>query len=190
MEPPLADLPSTILRLADLANRRATTFAVVPSANENKAIAAHLDLRSLRKLRFAGEIAPVGAADWTLTATLGATVVQDCVVTLDPVTSRIDEVITRTYAAEMEMPQGAEVEMPADDTVEPLPSAVDVALVMIEALSLAVPDFPRAEGADLGDAQFTGPGATPMTDDDAKPFAGLAALRDSLSDTSGGKGEE
>ncbi len=188
MEPPLANLPSTILRLADLANRRATTFVVVPSAEENRQIAAHLDLRSLRKLRFAGEIAPLGDADWTLTATLGASVTQDCVVTLDPVNTRIDEVVTRTYAANLADPDDPEVEMPEDDTVEPLPANVDVAAVMIEALSLSLPAFPRAAGADLGDAQFAEPGVDAMTDDDAKPFAGLAALRDSLTDKSGGKG--
>ncbi len=190
MEPTLADLPSTILRLSDLASRRATTFAIVPSADENSAIAAHLDLRGLRKLRFAGEIAPLGQTDWTLTGTLGATVTQDCVVTLDPVTTRIDEPVTRTYAADLVDPDGAEVEMPEDDTIEPLPTSVDVAAVMIEALSLALPDFPRAEGADLGSAQFAQPGATPMTDDDAKPFAGLAALRDSLTDTPDEDGEK
>ncbi|MEY1555237.1 DUF177 domain-containing protein [Yoonia sp. R2331] len=179
---PLVTLPSTILRLADLTNRRATTFALVPSGDEMRAIAAHLDLRGLRKLRFAGEIAPLGDTDWTLTAQLGATVTQDCVVTLDAVNTRIDTPVTRTYAADLVEPDAAEVEMPEDDTVEPLPATVDVAAVMIEALSLALPDFPRAEGANLGQAQFTEPGSTAMSDDDAKPFAGLAALRDSLAD--------
>lgn len=190
MEPPLAKLPSTILRLSDLANRRATTFAVIPSADENAAIAATLGLRGLRKLRFAGEIAPLGATDWTLTGMLGATVTQDCVVTLDPVTTRIDEDVTRTYAAAFTDPDGAEVEMPEDDTVEPLPATVDVAAIMIEALSLALPPFPRSADADLGQTQFTEPGATAMTDDDAKPFAGLAALRDSLGQNDDPKGEK
>ena len=49
-----------------------------------------------------------------------------------------------------------------------------------EALALALPDFPRAEGVELGPAVFTEPGATPMTDEAAKPLAGLADLRDRL----------
>lgn len=176
----MAKLPTHILRLADLANRRPTTFALVPSAAENAAIAQTLDLRDLRKLRFVGEIAPHGRADWTLTAQLGATVTQDCVITLAPVVTRIEEQVNRTYSADVAMSEDAEAEMPEDDTIEPLPETVDVAAVMIEALSLALPPFPRAEGATLEAAQFAAPGTTPMTDDDAKPFAGLSALRDSL----------
>jgi len=47
-------------------------------------------------------------------------------------------------------------------------------------LSLALPAFPRSADASLGDAQFTAPGQEPMTNEDAKPFAGLGALRDAL----------
>ncbi|MEO0904769.1 MAG: DUF177 domain-containing protein, partial [Pseudomonadota bacterium] len=72
------------------------------------------------------------------------------------------------------------VEMPDDDTVEALPETLDLAAVMTEALSLALPPYPRSEGADLSNAVFAEPGVTPMTDDDAKPFAGLGALRESL----------
>ena len=49
-----------------------------------------------------------------------------------------------------------------------------------EALSLAIPLYPRAEDATLGEAVFTEPGKQAMTDEDAKPFAGLASLRESL----------
>ena len=77
------------------------------------------------------------------------------------------EEITRRYLAEMEMPKAEEVEMPEDDTVEPLPETLDLGVVIAEALALALPPFPRAEGATLGEAVFTEPGATPMTDDAA-----------------------
>jgi len=50
---------------------------------------------------------------------------------------------------------------------------IDPAAVMIEALALAMPLYPRAEGADLGEAVHAEPGVTPMRDADARPFAGL-----------------
>jgi len=123
---------------------------------------------------------PIGQKDWALTAKLGATVVQDCVVTLEPVTTRIDEDVHRQYIADFVVSDAAEVEMDEDDTIEELPSTLDLVAVMIEALSLALPAFPRAPDASLDDAQFTEPGQAPMTDEDAKPFAGLGALRDAL----------
>ena len=78
------------------------------------------------------------------------------------------------------IPDAAEVEMDDDDTIDPLPSAIDLVSVMMEALTLALPAFPRAADASLESTVFTEPGAAPMTDEDAKPFAGLGALRDSL----------
>lgn len=177
----MADLPRSQLRLSDLANRKATPFELVPVAAARAAIAESLGLQGLRKLRFAGEIAPAGARDWALTATLGATVVQPCVITLDPVTTRIDEPVTRNYVAEIPEIDAAEVEMPEDDTIEPLPATLDLAAVMAEALSLALPAFPKSPGADLGEMSVTEPGKTAMTDDDTKPFAGLQSLKDRLS---------
>jgi uncharacterized metal-binding protein YceD (DUF177 family) len=180
MEAALPQLPKSQLRLSDLATRKATTFALVPTSDERKAIAAELGIRGIRKLRFAGSMAPQGRTDWHLQAELGATVVQDCVVTLDPVTTRIDEPLNRAYIAGMEEPEASEVEMTADENSEPLPETLDLAQVMIEALALALPLYPRAANADLGEAVFTAPGVAPMRDEDAKPFAGLESLRESL----------
>ena len=51
---------------------------------------------------------------------------------------------------------------------------------MVEALSLALPLYPKAEGAQLEDTTFAQPGITPMSDEAARPFSGLSALRDKL----------
>ncbi len=180
MDAALAHLPQSQMRLADLATRKPTTFLLTPTADERRAIADALGITGIKKLRFEGELAPQDRKDWALKAELGATVVQDCVVTLDPVTTRIDEPVTRQYVADIPQIEASEVEMLVDETVEDLPETLDIAQVMIEALSLALPTYPRVAGADLSEAVFTQPGATPMSDDDAKPFAGLGALRESL----------
>jgi len=180
MEAHLADLPTSPLRLADLAARKATQFKLMPKPHERAAIAASLGIVGVKKLTFTGEITPVGRTDWELQAKLGATVVQACVATLDPVTTRIDEPVTRIYTADFEEPDENEVEMLVDENVEPLPATIDLAAVMIEALSLALPAYPRSESANLGKAVFTEQGIAPMTDEDAKPFAGLGDLRKAL----------
>ncbi len=170
----------TQLRMADLATRKPTHFQLEPDAAARADLARALGIVEIRKLRFVGEIAPMGRRDWQLKADLGATVVQDCVVTLDPVVTRIDETTARTYSATYEAPEAGEIEMPEDDSVDPVPDVLDLTAVMAEALSLALPSFPRSENAELGSAQFSAEDVTPMTDDDAKPFAGLGALRDQL----------
>ncbi len=176
----MAELPRSILRMADLATGRATDFQLIPNAAERQAVAQTLDIRGIKKLRFSGQLVPVGGKDWRLTADLGVTVVQDCVVTLAPVTTRIDEAVTRTYLAQIPQIESSEVEMAEDDSIEELPATLDLGAVMIEALALALPLYPRSADAQLGEAVFAAPGTTAMTDDDTKPFAGLGALRENL----------
>ncbi|SEP55367.1 YceD family protein [Thalassovita taeanensis] len=179
----MTNLPSHSLRVNDLPQNRPTRFALTPDAAMMAAIATELGLTGLRKLSFRGEIVAEGRRDWRMTARLGATVVQNCVLTLVPVTTRIDENVERRFLAEMPpAPEGEEMEMPEDDTIEPLGPEIDPARVMIEALALALPLYPRAEGATMGEASFTEPGKTALTDADAKPFAGLAALRAKLTE--------
>lgn len=175
----MTDQPLTTLRIADLPrNGRDVTLTLDAAAC--KAIAAALGIVAVKKLRFSARLTPLGQRDWALDADLGATVVQDCVVTLDPVTTRIDETVRRTYLSEMPEPEATEVEMPEDDSAEPLPQTLDLMALVTEALALALPPFPRSAGADLGEAVFTEPGKAAMRDQEARPFAGLAGLRKSL----------
>ncbi|MCV6584083.1 MAG: DUF177 domain-containing protein [Marinibacterium sp.] len=170
----------TALRVADLSPHHPTPFALQPQAPALRAIADELGLLGLRKLRLEGTVEASGKRDWRLRATLGATVVQPCVITLDPVTTRIDVPVERLYLARYVDPDGEEAEMPEDDRIEPLPETLDLDALLIEALALNLPQYPRADGASLGEAVFTEPGETPMRDEDARPFAGLSALRDQL----------
>lgn len=175
---PPASLPRAVIRLDAADGRRPIPVALTPDAGERAAVAAHLGLLALRKLRFEGRLIPEGRRDWRLEAMLGATVVQECVATLDPVTTRIDEAVTRRYLAGMPPPAPGESEMPEDDTAEPLPGTLDLAEVMIEALALALPPFPRAEGAPPLDLEAAPPGSAPIGQEAARrPFA---ALRDVL----------
>ncbi|KIC20772.1 YceD family protein [Leisingera sp. ANG-Vp] len=173
---------STALRVADLPQNSPTAFEIAPGKEELAAIAAELGLTALRKLRFVGAVKARGKRDWQLTGELGATVVQDCVVTLEPVSTRIDEKVSLTYLANFETPEGSEVEMPEDDSTEALGTHIDPGEVMVEALALHLPAYPRKDGAELGEAVYAEPGVAPMRDEDARPFAGLAALRGQLKD--------
>ena len=130
---------------------------------------------------FDGRVVSQGAQDWRLEAHLGATVIQPCIVTLEPVMTRIDATITRQFIRDPDFPdEEAEIEIPDDDSVETLGLWIDPAQVMIEALALEMPDYPRKDAAPLGLMIYTKPGEAPMTDEDARPFAGLSALKDQL----------
>jgi uncharacterized metal-binding protein YceD (DUF177 family) len=159
-----------VLDLRQLRDAGDFAFDVAPTEDEATALARLMGARAVRKMRLRGRLTAV-AGGWRLDARLGATVVQTCVVSLDPVTTRIDQAVRRTW-----LPQAAQNEVVVDpeddDEIEPLGARIDLGLVATEALALALPPYPRKPGASLGPTAMAGrAGETP------KPFAGLAALR-------------
>lgn len=187
MEPkptPDTGTSTQIIRLADLAQRKSHRFSLRPEPDARRALAADLDILGIKKLSFNVELSPAGSRDWDLKGDLGATVVQSCVATLDPVTTRLDEKVERRYRSDLVEDDAGDdddgIEMPEDDSLEPLPVTLDLGEVMAEALSLALPLYPRAKGVETADIAVTEPGKKPMTDEDAKPFAGLADFKRKL----------
>lgn len=157
-----------------------------PGGDALRAIAMAAGARTLRKVRLAGALVPEGRADWRFEGRIGATAVQACAVTLEDVTTRIDAPVLRLYRADGDGEAGApgaEVEMTdGAEAVEPLPDTLDLAALAVEALALELPDYPRADGAEGGPLIAGPPGAEPLTDEAARPFAGLAALRARMAD--------
>lgn len=143
--------------------------------------AALLDVQRLRKFSFRGEIRPEGKADWRLEAMLGASVTQSCVVTLEPVRTRIDAPVSRLYKARTQRYEADSViEMDPDETVESLPLELDLALVALEAIALDLPLYPRRADAALDHAMAAPPGVAPLKEEELKPFAGLQALKEQI----------
>ncbi len=165
------------IRLSELRRAGGAEFDIRPEAEARAAIAEALGLTALRKLRLSGQITPQGRDDWHLEAELGATIVQPCVVTLAPVTTRIDEPVHRRWLKEMPELTGDEVEM-LDEEIEPLAAVIDLGTVLVEALALSVPDWPRA--ADAPEDEFAAETSETTEQPTDRPFAGLGALRDKL----------
>lgn len=158
-------------RLAEFGRKRKLPFRLAPDAPTRAKLAVLLGTEAFPALVFEGTLSPAGRDDVLLEARLGATVVQPCVVTLAPVTTKIDEIVVRRYLADFAEPAGEEVEMSEDDTAEPLPQVLDVAEVMAEALALALPLYPRAAGVAPAE-----PAAGDGTGETHRPFAGLGGL--------------
>lgn len=171
------------LPVASLPQRRPVEVDLRPDEAARAALAGELGLTALRKLRLTGELAPSGDRDWLFLGTLGATVEQPCIVTLDPVTTRIDVPVRRLYLADPPPEPdvaGSETEMPEDDEAEPLGAVIDLGRVLSEALALSIPLYPRAEGVEFDPAAHGLEDAA--GEDRERPFAALAGLRRKLED--------
>jgi uncharacterized metal-binding protein YceD (DUF177 family) len=183
--------PPAPLRVNDLPTRTATSFELRPDPPVCKLIADELELSGLRKLSFVGTVRADGKESWRLDGRLGASVVQPCAVTLVPVRTRIEVDVTRRYLRDLDQPQDEEeVEMTNDETIDALGETIDPYEVMMEALALNLPLYPRSEAATLGEAIFAPPGVAPMRDEDTRAFAGLAALRDKIGSPDKDEGEK
>lgn len=169
----------SVLRTGGLSRRRPTAFDLAPDAAERAAMAAELGLLSLPAFRFSGEARPEGRADVTVAGRLSARAVQACVVTLEPVETLVEETVDLHFREGMAAPQAAETEIPEDTDSEPLPESIDLMALAQEALMLALPLYPRAPGAELGEVEAHPPGAAAEAEEEARPnpFAALSGLQ-------------
>ncbi len=166
-----------ILRLDAATRRKATRFSHDFGADARARITQDLGILALDQLQIKGQLVPEGHDDWLLDAHVSARAVQECVVTLDPVPSQVDEDITRRYLAHVTPSPPGESEVPEDD-IEEIPRALDLGQIAREAVALALPPWPRAPGVDEDEWHAIPPGAT--QDEPRRPFAGLDALRGKL----------
>jgi len=162
-----------------LRGNAAFRFDESPTEAEAEAIRKSLGLRGLRKMRFQGEISPLGKRGWLVSGILGASITQECVVSLEPVKTRVEAPVSLRFLPESDI----EYDTPEDvleDDVEALGAEIDLGHVAVEALLLTMPDYPRADSVQLLQTRAAPAGAAQMEAQDTKPFAGLEALRGKL----------
>ncbi len=172
---------SRIVRFRRISKAAEYEFSESPTEEELRNIAKVLDVLSVRKMRFAGRLIPLDNGGWMLEAALGTTVTQACVITLEPVRTRIDLEIRRQYLPDLDEPMAEiDISIEDEDDIEPLETELDLGLVAMEALALALPDYPKIEGATLDESLFSADDGASGTEEAERPFAGLAALKDKL----------
>lgn len=126
---------------------------------ECEALAERFGLLAVHSLRGRGRVEQGREpGELVLRASLEAEVVQECVVTLEPVPARLFQEVERRYRTGATAgaswsryePHGVEVLDEDDDEIEPvIGGAIDLGEVFAEELGLALDPYPRAAGAAL-----------------------------------------
>jgi len=147
-------------------------------AQECAALAARYSVPAVRALRYAATAAPWGPGGWRVKGVVTAALTQVCVVTLEPVDTNFAEPFERFFAPKARLDEAAGLLDPeGEETVEALGEAIDLGEIAAEAAALAIDPYPRKPEAAF-DGVLTGPpGVAPLTDEAARPFAGLATLK-------------
>jgi uncharacterized metal-binding protein YceD (DUF177 family) len=149
-------------------------FALVADEHTRAAIAGLAGVRALPRLEADFEVTPRGRDRLHVTGTIVATVGQDCVVTLEPIESEIEEPVDLVFAPPaaptIVEEEGARIEVTPVDAPEPLVGgSIDLGAIASEFLMLAIDPYPRKEGVVF---------ETPAKDKDTGgPFAALATLK-------------
>lgn len=163
-----------------LTRKRPLPFDIEPEPDEKPRIARFLGVEALRRLRFRGELEPVGDEGWRAEGRLEAELVQSCVVTLAPVPQVIDQTVARDYVPEeaFTLPAELDLDPEAEDDPDPFGTTIDPGLLALESLALVLDPYPRAPGVPPAEFRAAPPGAQPLDDSDLKPFAKLAVLKE------------
>lgn len=165
------------LSVKELSTTAANGFRFRPGKSVLAELAREIRANSVSNLTFCGEVRAESPDEWLLHGRLGATVRQQCVVSLDEVKSRIDVAVERRFLADMDrVYPGLECPVPDDDTVEPLASTIDLYGLAREVLLLELPTYPRVDEAVV--PEVVDPPPLPDRDDGgSRPFAVLSEFR-------------
>jgi len=177
---------SRVVKMSAL-SREPESYSAKATPAECEALMHRLDLIGLKEFSVEAEM-----KKWRngvrVAGRITAEVVQTCIVTLDPVPDHIEEEFDRGYLPERDIvgdaKPGQEIEIEDDSELGDLPDVLgetlDLGELAAEALSLALNPYPRSEGEEPFNFQAAPPGETPITDEETKPFASLAAYREKL----------
>jgi len=157
----VADIPETGRRVDIVADDVA-----------RETIAKAASLAALPRLEAGFDLTRHGNGGVRLAGQVRATVVQNCVVTLEPIERDIDEPIDLVFVPEVQVeadPSGL-VPVDAADPPEPLiDGKIDLGAIATEFVLLGIDPYPRKPGAVFD--------APPAGDPASHPFAALAALK-------------
>lgn len=157
-----------------------TSGTVEATKEEMAAVASLLELVALERLAFAYRLVPAGGHRIRLTGKLTASVVQTCVVSLDPVASDID------LPAEIEFwPEGSVVALEKSAEADPGASVlewpepiedgtIDLGPVVYETLATSLDPYPKKAGVSFEWSQGGGEEAALRA---SGPFAALDKLK-------------
>ena len=167
------------LRLDQIGERTQIDFAA--DAAERQAIAQRLDLESLERFEGQAILSREGKRVHAEGRVL-ASLTQSCVITGDSVASAVDEAFAIDFIPEPAVDRAdEEIELASDDcdTVFHDGAAIDLGAAVIDTLALALDPYPRSAGAKAALRE-----AGVMSEEEAGPFAALAALKDKLGNKS------
>jgi uncharacterized metal-binding protein YceD (DUF177 family) len=145
---------------------------LVASPDERKLVAERFGLLDLPKLEAQLSVAPARAAMFRVTGRMQADVVQQCVVTLEPLPAHIEQDIDVLFGDPQFLEPGdapAPLDAEAEETEHIIDGIIDLGELVAQHLGVSLDPYPRKPGLAFVEAEYG-------DDEGGRPFAKLAAL--------------
>lgn len=125
---------------------------------ERRSLAEFLEVLDVKRLRARLVLKRWRGHGVQVTGTVDAEVVQSCIVTLEPVTSRLELEIDRKFLPESMLahdgdPHEMLIDPDGEDPPEPMPHSLDLGELAAEEVALNVDPYPRKAGAEAPEAE-------------------------------------
>jgi uncharacterized metal-binding protein YceD (DUF177 family) len=179
--PPASSPSSELIRPFPLARLTSAPLRVDLQAGpaERARIALRLGIVALTSLEASWDLRRLSAGVIEAQGRLRAGLTQDCVVTLDPFDSEIDEPFTVRFVPAADLEDDGSLDPETIDEIPYEGDRIDLGEATIEQLALGLDPFPRKPDASLPE-EHAGARETETDDGRARihPFAALQAKRD------------
>jgi uncharacterized metal-binding protein YceD (DUF177 family) len=167
---------SRIVRI-DQISAHGTELTIEARPEERRALADRFDLVDISSLTATIKLKAIaGGTLFRLSATLKASVIQTCVVSLEPVPEEIDDRFSMTFGGGIEE-DGGEIDLSLDEEDPPEPvvdGGIDIGEAVAEHLALALDPFPRKPGTEYVAPQEP----EPEPEKRPSPFAALMTFHE------------
>ncbi len=195
------------VRTIDIRRRGEMALSGVAPESLRQDLVERLGLEALRNFAWRGKLT-FESGEISFDGVIEADLDQACVVTLEPVRQKVSEPVSRCWLPQKRYDErlaalalrvdqeeiaageaergatGLDLSVDGADEIEPLGETVRLGPSLIEALSLALEPYPRAANNDFVSVVAAPDGVAPLDDEAVRPFAGLAALREQLEQSS------
>ena len=167
-----------IISLFELKRARKINFYHNCSAEELSELALMLQVEKIKFFSFKGQITLTNKTTAMLRGSFSTRLIQSCVISLSPVRTKIEKAVTLNYEiSKFNKRQKSVSVSPNFDEPEQIYEEVNIGDVMLEALSLEIPLYPKKEGINFTGITITDTGIKPLELTRNNPFVSLKGLK-------------
>ena len=170
-------MPRPVLVTRILTNEE-LPFNETANKSELTAISKFLNLKNISYLNFQGKIVRIDSIKFYLSGFLKAKIIQNCIITLDPIKSNVLVQIERFFVNGRQKWNPVDISIKANaEEYDLFQNELDLGTIALEELSVELPDYPRKSNTHFSGISVTEKGISKLNDSNLKPFAALSVLK-------------